>query len=124
MPLVISTVLQVLVASTLLWVWLVRSQRPTDYRGGAAKSLKEEFAVYGLPSWSLYLIGGLKVGSAVALLAGYWFPSILFPVAVLLSFLMAGAIIMHFKVSDPLKKAAPASTLFVCCIAIALANYQ
>ena len=65
----ISTILQVVVALGLLNVWLVRPRSATSYRGGNAQSLKEEFAAYGLPDFFFYLVGALKIGSAMALIA-------------------------------------------------------
>ena len=41
--------LQLIVAVGILNVWLLRSGRATPFRGGDARSLREEFAAYGLP---------------------------------------------------------------------------
>lgn len=104
----ISTVLQVVVALGLLNVWLVRSGKPTAYRGGSSKSLKEEFAAYGLPDGAFYVVGGLKVLSAVALIAGIRYPVLVLPAAAVVAVLMAGALVMHVKVKDPAIKSLPA----------------
>lgn len=104
----IASILQVVLAAGLFNVWLVRSGKETNYRGGKAKSLKEEFAVYGLPDWFHTLIGVLKIGSAVGLLIGLYIPEVAFASAVLLSGLMVGALAMHIKVKDPLSKSVPA----------------
>ena len=69
-PFAVSTILQVIVGLGLLNVWLVRARTATAYRGGSAQSLKDEFATYGLPDWTFYAVGALKVGSAVLLIAG------------------------------------------------------
>jgi hypothetical protein len=115
-------VLQIIVALILLNVWLLRLTRRTAYRGGNANSMKEEFAVYGLPSWSMYLVGLLKVGASVCLLAGVWLHFLVFPAALLIFLLMLGALAMHLKVRDPLLKSAPAIILLVLtgCICLAL----
>ena len=76
---VISTILQVAVALGLLNVWLVRAQNSTAYRGGSAQSLKEEFAAYGLPDWTYYAVGFLKVVSAIVLIIGIWVPELIRP---------------------------------------------
>lgn len=109
----IVTVLQVIVALGLINVWLVRFNKSTEYRGGNAKNLKEEFAAYGLPVWFMYLIGALKLGSAFALLAGVWIPSLVAPAATLVVLLMIGALVMHLKVKDPLMKSMPAGLMLV-----------
>lgn len=117
---VISTILQVVVALGLLNVWLVRAQASTDYRGGSAQSLKEEFATYGLPEWTFYLVGGLKIGAAILLVVGIWVPQVIRPAALVVAVLMIGALAMHAKVKDPLKKSLPALTVLLMVVAIAL----
>ena len=101
-------ILQVVVALGLLNVWLLRYSKKTEYRGGTASNLKEEFAVYGFPEWFYYLIGALKVGSAIALIYGLTNPSVPFGAAGLVTLLMIGALAMHIKVKDPLKRSVPA----------------
>jgi hypothetical protein len=96
----IPLILQIIVALGILNVWLLRSGRATPYRGGAAKSLREEFATYGLPFPVMCLIGGLKVGLALALLVGIWVPVLVQPAAIGMGLLMLGAFGMHLKVSE------------------------
>ena len=105
---IVTSTLQIIVALGLLNVWLLRFQQSTPYRGGNARSMREEFAAYGLPGWSPYVIGTVKVGSAVCLIAGLWSQITVFPAALLISSLMLGALAMHLKVRDPLKKSVPA----------------
>lgn len=112
------TVLQVIAALGLLNVWLLRFNRGTKYRGGSASTMLEEFATYGLPSWFAYAIGALKVGSALALLAGIWFPSLVLPAAALVGLLMVGALAMHAKIGDPLSKSVPALAMLVITLTI------
>jgi len=113
-------VLQVVVGLGILNVWLIRANWATGYRGGDAKTLKEEFATYGLPLWFFYLIGTLKIIFALALLAGIWFH----PLATLggagLAVLMAGAFCMHLKVKDTFSKATPSLAMLVMSLTIAL----
>jgi hypothetical protein len=73
----------------------------------------EEFAAYGLPAWSCYLVGFLKVASAFGLLAGLFYPSLVLPAAAVIAVLMAGALAMHIKVGDPFKKSLPALSLLL-----------
>jgi hypothetical protein len=109
----ISTILQVVVALGLLNVWLVRPRSATSYRGGNAQSLKEEFAAYGLPDFFFYLVGALKIGSAMALIAGIWNKSFVLPAAALVALLMVGALVMHARVKDPAIKSLPAFLMLV-----------
>ena len=113
-------VLQVVVGLGILNVWLIRANWATGYRGGDAKTLKEEFATYGLPPWFFYLIGTLKVLCALALLAGIWFHALVTPGAIGLAVLMAGAFSMHLKVKDPFEKAWPSLVMLALSIQIAL----
>lgn len=112
--------LQVAVALGILNVWLLRSGQATPYRGGAAQTLREEFAAYGLPFWFMCVIGVLKVGLALALMAAIWHHPLARPAAMGLGLLMLGAIAVHLKVKDPLKKALPATAVLAMCAFIAL----
>ena len=114
----IMVILQLTAALGLLNVWLLRFNRRTAYRGGAAASMPEEFAAYGLPAWFAYVVGTLKVGAALALIAGIWFPAVMLPAAALICVLMLGALAMHAKIGDPLRKSLPALGMLVLCLAI------
>ncbi len=111
--------LQIIIALGIFNVWFLRFSRATRYRGGNASNLKEEFANYGFPGWAVYVIGFLKVGCAVSLIAGIWFPFLTQPAAALLSLLMIGAIIAHFKVKDPFTKFLPALAMLAICLVVA-----
>ena len=108
MPFTISSVLQIIVGLGLLNVWLVRAGSATGYRGGEAKSLKEEFAVYGLSTEVFYVVGFLKIAAGLTLLVGLWQPSLVLPAACTVAALMVGALAMHTKVGDPPIKSLPA----------------
>lgn len=114
----IMVVLQVAAALGLLNVWLLRFNRPTSYRGANAGSMVDEFAAYGLPKWFAYLIGSLKIGAALALILGIWQRGLVLPAAALIGVLMLGALAMHMKIGDPLKKSLPALGMLVLCVAI------
>jgi len=105
----------------ILNVWLVRSKQATAYRGGEARNMQEEFAVYGLPVSVMYAVGTVKVLLALALIAGTWFPALVQPAALAMTVLMAGAVIMHVKVKDPLLKTAPALAMLALSLFVAIA---
>ncbi|WP_020571935.1 DoxX family protein [Neolewinella persica] len=111
--------LQLIVGLSILNVWLVQYNKATRWRGGDATTIFEEFQAYGLPVWSVYVIGTAKVVLALLLIAGIWFPMLQFPAAVGLAVLLAGSITMHFKISDPLIKSFPAALFLVMCLVIA-----
>jgi uncharacterized membrane protein YphA (DoxX/SURF4 family) len=114
-------VLQVVIGLGILNVWLVRFGKPTGWRGGHAKNMKEEFEVYGLAPWFLSVVGFLKILLAVLLILGVWLPAVTRYAAFGLAALMLGAVAMHVKVSDPVKKSLPALTVLVLCLIVALA---
>jgi len=118
--LTVPAVLQLVVGLGLLNVWLVRPRSATAYRGGEATSLQEEFAVYGLPRAAYYLVGALKVSAALVLIAGVWMELPVQVAAGVVAALMVGALVMHVKVGDPVKKAMPASIMLVLSVTIAL----
>lgn len=112
--------LQILVALIILNVWIVRPRKATPFRGGEARNMREEFAAYGLPFWFMCVIGALKVTLALALLAGIWIPGLAQWAAIGLGLLMLGALVMHLKVKDPIKKALPSIVLLALCVGIVL----
>jgi hypothetical protein len=114
-------VIQLVIAFGLLNVWLLRSGRPTPYRGGSAANMREEFEIYGLPTWFMGAIGFLKVSLALALFAGIWFPELTRYSAMGIATLMAGAVAMHVKVRDPLMKSVPAFSLLILSAFVGLA---
>lgn len=63
----ILIVLQLVVALGIPNVWVLRSGKATPYRGSDAKTLREEFAAYGLSFWFMSVVGVLEVGLALAL---------------------------------------------------------
>ena len=104
--------LKILIALGLINVWVLRFARATEYRGAGAKNMKEEFAVYGLPSWFLYVVGFCKLAISLVLISSLVVTnfSVVWTVyaLILLSVLMLGAIGMHLKVKDPMIKMLPA----------------
>lgn len=115
-------VVQVAAALGLLNVWLLRANRSTAYRGGTATNMREEFAAYGLPAWMVVVVGAVKLGAAVALIAGIWYPPIVLPAAALVCVLMLGALAMHFKIHDSPRKSAPAAGMLVLAVLVVLGS--
>ena len=105
--------LQIIIALGLVNVWIVRFHKPTKYRGGSAGNMADEFAVYGLPKWFMYMVGMAKIAIALCMIVGFWLPILVYPASALLVLLMIGAISMHIKVKDPFIKAVPAILVFL-----------
>mgnify|MGYP006306324627 CR=1 FL=1 len=112
--------LKLIVGLSILNVWLIRSKKSTAWRGGDAKNIEEEFKAYGLPVWFMWTIGTLKVGLAIMLLASIFYPTVEAVAAYGIALLMLGAVSMHIKIGDPIKKSFPAFTFLVLSLAIAL----
>ena len=106
------TILQVAIAVVIIAVWIFRPRLETNFR-------VEEFAVYGLPKWSVYVIGVTKLTLASLLILGIWYSSLAQFAAVGMGFLMAGAVVCHLKTKgDPLSRATPASLMLLMCILV------
>ena len=110
--------LQIIVGVSLINVWLIQPNKPTPYRGGEAKTIFEEFKVYGLPAWSCYAIGFIKVTLGIMLIAGIWVTQLTLPSAAGLALLLIGSVAMHLKIKDPLKKSFPAALFITMCLII------
>ena len=65
------------------------------------------------------VVGFLKLLFAACLIAGIWFPALTRPAAIGIAILMLGAVAMHIKVKDPLKKSLPALTMLVLSVFVA-----
>ncbi len=115
---IVVKILQGILGLSILNVWLIQYNKPTSWRGGNAKTILEEFKVYGLPAWFCYVIGTLKVILALLLILGIWYPQLKLPAASGLALLLAGSVSMHFRVNDPLIKSFPAGLFMVMCLII------
>jgi hypothetical protein len=111
--------LQIVIALTIFAVWIFRPNLDTNYRAGNAKNIVEEFAVYGLPKWSVYVVGATKLTLAFALIVGIWYTQLVQYAVMGMGILMAGALICHLKTrDDPLSRATPASIMLVMCFLV------
>ena len=116
----ILSFLQLAVGLGLLNVWLVRAGSATDYRGGEAKTLREEFQAYGLPDFAFYMVGALKIVSGLILVTGLWLNLPVRAAAGIVALLMVGALVMHVKVGDPPKRSVPAALMLLMSVGIVM----
>ena len=111
--------LQIIIALVIFAVWIFRPSLNTNYRAGNAENIFEEFAVYGLPKWSVYAIGATKLTLAFMLIIGIWYDQLVQYAAMAMGILMAGAVICHLKTKDdPLSRGIPASLMLAMCVLI------
>lgn len=115
--------LKVIVSLSILNVWLIQPQKDTKWRGGNASTIVEEFQVYGLSKTVCYLVGFLKVGLAILLLASIQYENFTLIASLGLAVLLAGSVIMHFKIGDELYKSFPAALFILMNLIIAYYAY-
>ena len=109
MDAIASFVFKGFISLGILYAWTIGFNRPSKFRGGNARNMKEEFAAYGFPAWVMPVTRVVKIRLAVCLLFGYFFPVVVKPVAFALTGIMFVAVMMHLKLhKDPLIKALPA----------------
>ena len=119
---IIVTFCQIIIALGIFNVWIFRYGKETNWRGGEAKNMKEEFAAYGLPGGVMIFIGAAKISLALCLIIGIWIPLLVKPAAAIMVLLMLGAVSMHVKVKDPLQKSLPAFTMLVLSLIVAISK--
>lgn len=109
---IIGKIAQVGASLWIFNVWFNRFDEDTGYRGGDATNMREEFEEYGLSERTMYAAGAAKVTLASLMLIGLFVPKLVRPASTGLAALMLGAIGMHVKVKDPVKRAIPAMSVF------------
>ncbi|NND04759.1 MAG: DoxX family protein [Saprospiraceae bacterium] len=100
--------IKLIVGLSVLNVWLFRANKATPWRGGTAKSLKEEFEAYGLNESIMKLVGAVKIILAVLILASIFYQPAEQIGAIGMAVMMIGAIVMHIRIKDPLQRSFPA----------------
>jgi hypothetical protein len=100
---------QIVVAVSVLFVWVFRFE-----------NIVTEFKHYGLPDLVRSMVGASKIAMATLLLAGIWFPPLVFYPALVMTFLMICAQYFHFKVKNPWSKHAPSLVLLILSLVIVL----
>ncbi len=112
--------IKIIIAISIINVWLFRFNQSSVWRGGNSKTMKQEFEAYSLPKWLMYTVGFFKVILSLALLASIYFKELEIPSALGIATLMLVAIFMHIKISDPIKKSLPAFIFLVLSLIVVL----
>jgi hypothetical protein len=102
---------QILIAASIWMVWVWRFE-----------NIVKEFDQFGYPVWFRSLVGALKISLATLLVAGIWFPTLVFYSAVFMAMLMVGAQLTHFRVKNPLSKFVPSFVLLALSVLVAYAH--
>jgi hypothetical protein len=115
---IIEIIIKVAVGLSILNVWLLNRNKSTPWRAKNADNMSEEFAAYGLSTTIMIIIGTLKCLFAVLLMVSIFYPGVEWVGAAGIAILMAGAISMHFKIGDPIKKSLPAAIFLILSILV------
>ena len=94
--------LKIIVGVSIINVWLIQPNKPSRWRGGDAKTIIEEFNVYGLSKTFYKVVFVVKVGLAILLLASIKYDFLTLYSSLGLAALLLGSIAMHIKVKDAL----------------------
>lgn len=113
---------QLVIAFGIYNVWLLRANRATEYRGGGAQNMEEEFRVYGLSTRCMKVVKIFKLSFATLLLLGALYRPLACVGAVGMGGLMLAAVVMHAKVHDPIKKTLPALSLLALSLVVAFST--
>lgn len=87
---------QLIIAISVGYIWIFRFD-----------NIVLEFKQYQLPDVVRNLVGASKIALSTLLVAGIWFPALVFIPALLMAFLMLSAQYFHFKVKNPWAKHLP-----------------
>lgn len=110
--------LKMIVGLSIINVWTLNKNKASQWRGGNSNSIFEEFDAYGLPRWSVYLVGTFKVGLSLLLLLSIPYEGFTQLASLGLALFLSGSVAMHLKIKDPLKKSFPAILFLVLSIVI------
>lgn len=116
----VEIVIKLIIGLSVLNVWLLRSNKPTPWRGAGANSLEEEFKAYGLSKPIMQVAGAVKIVLSLLIIASIFYEPIILIGATGMALMMMVAIAMHLKVSDPLKKSFPAFLFLTLSVALLL----
>ena len=122
----LEKIIILIISIVVLNVWIVRPNIHESFgfsfRGGEAKNLLDEFDLYGFSSEIFYLVGFLKVTTALMLLTGLKYSWMKLPAAVLMAIYMSVAFYMHYTVGDDILKFVPSGILLSLSVIIILIN--
>lgn len=108
----LAIIIKLIISISVLNVWLLRTNKSTQWRGANAESLKDEFKAYGLSTTMMKIVGAIKILLALLLLVSIFYPPVEKIGAIGMAIMMLGAISMHIKINDTLKKSLPAFIFF------------
>ena len=118
----LAILLQVIIALGIINVWVLRRDRPTNYRPEGASNISEEFSHYGFSDAFRWMIGTTKLTLAGLLVLGTVYAPLAVAAASGMAILMLGAVAAHVKVSDPIIKSVPALLMLMMSVVVIVAR--
>ena len=95
---------QVSVALSVAFVWIFRYH-----------NVIIEFKSFGLSDLTRNFVGVSKIALSTLLVAGVWFPSLVFVSSLFMGFFMVSAQFFHFKIKNTFIKHLPSLLLLILC---------
>lgn len=105
----LMSLLQIGVALSVVYVWVFRYH-----------NVIIEFKQFELSDITRNFVGASKISLSTLLITGIWYPSLIYPSAIIMAMFMVSAQYFHFKIKNPFIKHLPSLILLVLCIIIAL----
>lgn len=109
----LEIIIKLIISLSVLNVWLLRANKPSQWRGANAESLKDEFKAYGLSVEIMKVVGAIKILLSLLIIASIFYPPLTIIGAIGMAVMMTGAIIMHIRIKDAPKRSLPA-LIFLC----------
>jgi hypothetical protein len=101
----LAIVAQLIIAASIIYVWVFRFD-----------NIIVEFKQYELSDLVRSAVGAAKIALATLIVAGIWYPSLVFISSLMMGFMMLSAQYFHFKVKNPFAKYIPSFFLLLLCI--------
>ncbi len=108
----ISLILQLIVAISVLFVWVFRYD-----------NIVVEFKHYGYSDLLRNIVGASKISVSTLLIMGIWYNEITVYASLAMAFFMVCAQISHIKVKNPLGKFVPSLIFLLMSLFVAAFNY-
>ena len=104
---------QLTLAISVAYVWIFRFH-----------NVIIEFKLFGLNDLTRNFVGVSKISLATLIVAGIWYPSLVFIPSVLMGLFMIGAQYFHFKAKNPFIKHLPSLILLILSAFLAIESVQ
>lgn len=109
----VTKLAQIIIALSVAFVWIFRFH-----------NVIEEFKTFGLSDLTRNFVGVSKIALSTLLVAGVWFPSLVFIPSILMGLFMLGAQYFHFKTKNSFIKHLPSLILLILSAFLAIESIQ